>query len=56
MEEGAVGAPAVAVEGMQMGDGVGSAVFQQIPGLTQMLISEDPQGQFNATQAFRKLL
>jgi HEAT repeat protein len=30
--------------------------LDQIPALTQMLLSEDPQAQFNATQQYRKLL
>merc|ERR1719502_2056017 len=30
--------------------------LEQIPGLTQMLMSEDPTAHFSATQQFRKLL
>merc|ERR1712050_285367 len=33
-----------------------SLALEQIPALSQMLMSEDPQGQFNATQQYRKLL
>merc|ERR1719261_2434860 len=31
-------------------------VTDQIPGLTQQIMSEDPQAQFNSTQQYRKLL
>eukprot|EP00450_Noctiluca_scintillans_P012936 CAMPEP_0194504496 /NCGR_PEP_ID=MMETSP0253-20130528/28980_1 /TAXON_ID=2966 /ORGANISM="Noctiluca scintillans" /LENGTH=164 /DNA_ID=CAMNT_0039346895 /DNA_START=66 /DNA_END=556 /DNA_ORIENTATION=+ len=30
--------------------------IDQIPGLSQMLMSDDPQAQFNSTQQYRKLL
>merc|ERR1719265_2317315 len=33
-----------------------SAATEQIPGLTQMIASDDPAAQFTATQQFRKLL
>eukprot|EP00490_Sorites_sp_Unknown_P000612 CAMPEP_0114661544 /NCGR_PEP_ID=MMETSP0191-20121206/22762_1 /TAXON_ID=126664 /ORGANISM="Sorites sp." /LENGTH=537 /DNA_ID=CAMNT_0001894489 /DNA_START=19 /DNA_END=1632 /DNA_ORIENTATION=- len=45
----------------QMHTGMGgmpgsSCAVEQIPSLSQALISDDPQAQFNATQQFRKLL
>jgi len=54
--------PAIAMDpmqgnGMDSGNGTAAAMaLEQIHGLTQMLASEDPQIQFNATQSFRKLL
>eukprot|EP00441_Pelagodinium_beii_P018080 CAMPEP_0197658834 /NCGR_PEP_ID=MMETSP1338-20131121/45470_1 /TAXON_ID=43686 ORGANISM="Pelagodinium beii, Strain RCC1491" /NCGR_SAMPLE_ID=MMETSP1338 /ASSEMBLY_ACC=CAM_ASM_000754 /LENGTH=544 /DNA_ID=CAMNT_0043235497 /DNA_START=54 /DNA_END=1688 /DNA_ORIENTATION=- len=33
-----------------------NCALEQIPGLSQALMSDDPQAQFNATQQFRKLL
>merc|ERR1740138_1301847 len=42
---------------MQTGMGVGNTFpLDQIPALSQMLMSDDAQNQFNATQQFRKLL
>merc|ERR1740138_1986455 len=42
---------------MQTGMGVGNTFpLDQIPALSGMLMSDDPQAQFNATQQFRKLL
>merc|ERR1719199_431695 len=40
---------------MQTGSVVPSTVAA-MPGLTQMVLSADPQAQFNATQQFRKML
>merc|ERR1740138_474770 len=42
---------------MQTGMGVGNTFpLDQIPALSQMLMSDDAQNQFNATQQYRKLL
>jgi hypothetical protein len=49
------GAPLPEADGM-MGGGATASAYPQIPGLTQMLASEDPNVQFNATQQFRKIL
>lgn len=46
-----------AAQGMQTGFGGASGMpLEQIPHLRQMLMSDDPQAQFNATQQYRKLL
>jgi hypothetical protein len=43
-------------QGMQVGMQPMSFPLEQIPHLSNMLVSEDPQAQFNATQQYRKLL
>eukprot|EP00931_Biecheleriopsis_adriatica_P102946 TRINITY_DN7784_c0_g1_i2.p1 TRINITY_DN7784_c0_g1~~TRINITY_DN7784_c0_g1_i2.p1 ORF type:complete len:535 (+),score=141.55 TRINITY_DN7784_c0_g1_i2:56-1660(+) len=42
--------------GMQTGMPGANAALEQIPALSQQLMSDDPQAQFNSTQQFRKLL
>jgi len=42
---------------MQTGAGIGAGfLLDQIPTLSQLLMTDDPQAQFNSTQQFRKLL
>lgn len=52
------GADPNAMQGAQMqpGNMGGYIPLENIPALSQMLLSDDPQAQFNATQQFRKLL
>jgi hypothetical protein len=52
-----MGMPGGGAASMQTGfGGAPSFPLDQIPALSQMLMSDDPQAQFNATQQYRKLL
>lgn len=56
---GAGGDIGMAGQGAQMPAAFGAApsmALEQIPALSQMLMSEDPQAQYNSTQQYRKLL
>lgn len=53
---GAAGDPALVLATGQVPLASPSAAVSQIPGLYQALMADDPQGQFNSTQQFRKLL